>query len=292
MAKQTNIDISSRVHRLEQSYFALGEFSDVYKCQLDSQSGSEKVAVKVIRGYSPNEDRRMKLRQEIGALVGTWQGFYHENIIHCFGISNDFGYLPGLVLPLCNEGTITKYARSQSSSRKLDVLLQVSSALKYLHFNKFVHTDVRGANILVHNGKPLLMDGGLAPLLNNGEFTVAGVSGRARWMAPELLDPPEELADCGASSCTFESDIYSLGMTILEVMTGDKPYCHRRYETSVILDVVRGVKPNRPEVPVVSDGVWSIIEACWERAENRPSAIMVEAWIDMLRYVDAGNIYP
>lgn len=135
------------------------------------------------------------------------------------------------------------------------------------------------------------MDGGLAPLLNSGEFTVAGVSGRPRWMAPELLDPPEESMDYGESPCTLESDVYSVGMIILEVMTGKIPYCHRRYDTIVMLDVVRGVKPPRPEVSVISDGVWSVIEACWGRAENRPSATMVEAWLNTIRYIDASCIH-
>jgi serine/threonine protein kinase len=135
------------------------------------------------------------------------------------------------------------------------------------------------------------MDGGLAPLLSSGDFTVAGVGGRPRWMAPEILDPPDELLDSDASLYTFQSDIYSLGMTILEVMTGKMPYSHRRYDTVVMLDVIRGVKPNRPDIAVVSDQVWAIMEACWGSAEKRPSASMMESWLNAVRFVDAGCVH-
>lgn len=42
--------------------------------------------------------------------------------MQCFGISNSFGHLPGLVLPFCNGGTITEHLRGQPSSKKLDMV--------------------------------------------------------------------------------------------------------------------------------------------------------------------------
>ena len=66
------------------------------------------------------------------------------------------------------------------------------------------------------------MDTGLAPLIKYGDFTVAGMYGRPRWMAPEILDPPDNISmeDMDEIPYTKETDVYAFGMTILEVMMG------------------------------------------------------------------------
>ena len=134
---------------------------------------------------------------------------------------------------------------------------------------------------------PLLMDTGLAPVVKYSDYTIAGMYGRPRWMAPEILDPSEDISmgDMDEIPYTRETDVYAFGMTILEVMTGKLPYSHRRYDTVVILDVIRGTRPNRPLDPPMSDDVWRIVTACWKmQPEKRPSAALVEAWVDLARY--------
>jgi serine/threonine protein kinase len=74
------------------------------------------------------------------------------------------------------------------------------------------------------------MDAGLSPIVSRAEFTFAGTQGPCRWQAPEVLDPPEEIIESGISPYSFQSDIYSLAMTILEVLTGKLPFIHRKYD--------------------------------------------------------------
>lgn len=139
----------------------------------------------------------------------------------------------------------------------------------------------------MQDSTPLLMDGGLAPLVNRGEFTVVGICGRPRWMAPEILDPSDELPDDMDEEIVYtaEGDVYSFGMTILEVMTGNVPFSHRRYDTVVMLDVIRGIRPNRPQNPPIPDSVWNIIVSCWQtEPEKRPSASLVESWLNVARF--------
>jgi len=138
---------------------------------------------------------------------------------------------------------------------------------------------------------PLLMDTGLAPLI---KYTVAGMYGRPRWMAPEILFPPEDIPmeDMDEIPYTEQTDVYAFGMTILEVMTRKLPYSHRRYDAVVMLDVIRGTRPNRPLDPPISDDVWRIVTACWEtKPEKRPSAALVGAWVDLARYSESHLLY-
>ena len=133
------------------------------------------------------------------------------------------------------------------------------------------------------------MDGGLPTVISRGpHLTTTGVCGPCRWMAPEALDPQDVLdGEVPGSFFTKASDVYSLGMTILEVYTGKVPFCHRRYDTVVILDVIRGIKPQQPATSVMSEGIWKVLQSCWQfDSECRPPAIVVEAWLTVIFYAE------
>jgi serine/threonine protein kinase len=128
----------------------------------------------------------------------------------------------------------------------------------------------------------MIMDVGLSEIVSRSEFTVAGTYGPCRWQAPEVLDPSDEVLDSDVSPYTTMSDVYSLGMTILEVLSDRIPFSQRRYDTVVILEVLRGVRPRRPAD--VSNNVWSLLQSCWSaEPSERPSASMVGAWLSTIR---------
>ena len=88
-------------------------------------------------------------------------------------------------------------------------------------------------------------------------------SGTPRWMAPELLDP-----EPSASHCTKESDCYSLGMVIYEVLSGESPFAATHHIYKVVIDVIAGVRPSRPrgtQRAWFTDSLWEMLELCWRR---------------------------
>lgn len=283
-------DISVGIHKVEPHYFAIGEVSDVYRCRFMTSDGTEKpVAVKVMRGFTSGEYGISQFKENLGELVARWRQLSHSNVMECFGTCHNFGHLPGLVLPMCTNGNIMQYLDTHHRARKLDLMFQVASAVKYLHSSNFVHADIRGANILMQDDIPLLMDGGLSPLVAHGDFTTAGICGHPRWMAPEILDPPDEIPieEMEEVPCTPETDVYALGMTILEVMTGKQPYNHRRYDTVVMFDVIRGIRPIKPDTRIIPDKIWDIITACWQAdPQIRPPATLVESWLNAVRFAE------
>ncbi|KAF8603988.1 kinase-like protein [Ceratobasidium sp. AG-I] len=154
--------------------------------------------------------------------------------------------------------------------------MQVADGLAYLHSCGVVHGDLKGANVLLSDdGSPLLTDFGNAILQERTlQFTctTARTSLSPRWAAPELFH--------GEESYSFEANVFALGMTILEIITGSVPYNHLK-DLGVLLAVAQGRFPERPEgsIPTKSkhgDTLWSILTRCWHgKIKSRPSASAV-----------------
>ncbi|KDN33204.1 hypothetical protein RSAG8_13706, partial [Rhizoctonia solani AG-8 WAC10335] len=88
------------------------------------------------------------------------------------------------------------------------------------------------------------------------------------WYAPEMLVTPIR---------TKQADVYALGMTILEIFTGDVPYSDCRADFSVMMTVAQGTLPTRPMSQLPDDQrgnlVWRLLLNCWSRnLDERPYA--------------------
>jgi len=82
-------------------------------------------------------------------------------------------------------------------------------------------------------------------------------------MSPERFDPERFGFEDGRA--TKESDCYALGMVILEVLTGQRPFQHDR-DVVVMMDVIKGRHPERPqgaEAPWFTDDLWEMLKKCW-----------------------------
>ena len=140
------------------------------------------------------------------------------------------------------------------------------------------------ANVLIdQNGHPRLADSGLlsfvsdpANLITTGSALNAGA---ARWMSPELVHPESDLDD---SQPTMESDRYSLGMVVLEVLSGQYPFALHK-DSIIVQKVIDGEHPERPEEAWFTDDLWRTLEQCWShQPRDRPT---VEAVLERLDQV-------
>lgn len=109
--------------------------------------------------------------------------------------------------------------------------------------------------------------------------TTFASSGGTRWVAPEIIEGSE------GSAPSKQSDAYSFGMAILELLTGKFPFPEHRSDAAVIRALMIGAQPKRPTEPVqwLSDGMWALMQQCWAREPNsRPTMEAVVAKIQEL----------
>ena len=128
------------------------------------------------------------------------------------------------------------------------ITTEVADALDYAHRHDVIHRDIKPENILLHEGRPMVADFGIALAVSaaaGGRTTEAGIPlGTPHYMSPEQAAAEKDL--------THRSDIYSLGCVLYEMLTGDPPYTGTSAQEiirSIVADDARPVTAVRKTVP-------------------------------------------
>ncbi|TDL22634.1 kinase-like protein [Rickenella mellea] len=244
-----------------------GGFADVF---IGTYMG-KKVALKELRVHGNENLKKSFCREAV-----FWRQFSHPNIVPFLGISDPKLFPLCMVSQWMENGSLLVYLRRYPRANRLNLLVGVAEGLLYLHQMGAVHGDVKSANILIDDAhRACLADFGLARITHDAQTasaitTSTAQHGSIRWMAPELLNP--EQAGREDSRASAESDIYAVGMVILEAFTGKIPFHHHMRDATVVLDVTKGKRPDRPGSEAtalgLSDLVWNLIELCWQTASS------------------------
>ncbi|CAE6478354.1 unnamed protein product [Rhizoctonia solani] len=250
-----------------------GEFSDEYCGRIASgQQFALRISRKVL-----NTQENQRLLQGMEREILIWTRFKHPNVIPLLGFAEFRGRV-GLVSPWTDQGSILDYINNTRDVDKCNLCNQICAGLSYLHRFGMVHGDLKAANVLVFTGdtlRPVLTGFGNS-LYPKPQFHFTPAAQMAissiQWMAPEILT--------GKGERSIEADVYALGMTILEVMTGEVPY-HGEDHRSIISLVCQRKHPRRSQehIPTNSqDGnkLWRLLAECWAYSpKERPSASLV-----------------
>ncbi|KAJ3495351.1 hypothetical protein NLJ89_g10638 [Agrocybe chaxingu] len=285
---------------LEPLPFHITSQKDVYNGDL----GGCNVVVKSWRGMAACSSTRRAFIKRLRRELETWRqaAEFHPNVAPFLGLVpvSQLESVPALVLTKYENGNACNYLDRQNlTTRKrigesLQIMSGIADALRFLHMRRppVIHGSIRGSNILISStGEPLLTDLGMRNLPYPADLTMMNSRqslSDVRWMAPELVDRSSaganDVRDDGedgtgedrAYPITSASDIYSFGMTLLELITGKDPFHERRHAITVLLDMTRGVRPVRPSLDEISDRLWDVMTNCWKHDPvERPDAATV-----------------
>lgn len=193
-----------------------GGMAVVYRAH--QTSVNRDVAVKIISVNLEHEEARdFKQRFEQEAKVIASLEHIHIMPVYAYGVVGDVAYL---VMRWLRGGTLSGALRNGPLSLERAAVLfdQIASGLEYAHQKGIVHRDLKPSNILLDDvGNAYLCDFGLAKILGDArEITQPGeLVGTPLYMAPELLQ---------AEGPTPAADIYSLGMLLYHMLTGQSAY--------------------------------------------------------------------
>jgi serine/threonine-protein kinase len=128
------------------------------------------------------------------------------------------------------------------------ITTEVADALQYAHEQGVIHRDIKPENILLHNGRAMVADFGIALAVSaaaGGRMTETGLSlGTPHYMSPEQATADKHI--------TNRSDIYSLGSVLYEMLTGEPPHTGSSAQAiimKIVTDEVRPVRELRKAVP-------------------------------------------
>lgn len=217
-----------------------------------------RVAIKVMRSGPPTEPDgiRSVLRE-----VYIWSKLRHENVLPLLGIATKFDYTVSIVSAWMAPGNARNYVQRQEVDPR-PLIVDIARGLEYLHGYRsgVYHGDLKGLNVLVSSdGRALLTDFGLSHLVKSSfSFTAeTPLGGTLNWM------PPENLNCCYP---TAEGDVWSFGMTALELFTRSMPFHTIKGLSGLVIRISKG-PPDRPTdaetCSRMTDDWWNICQSCW-----------------------------
>ena len=218
-----------------ESHLGEGGMANVYLAH--DLKHDRKVAVKV-------------LRPELAAVLGaerfvqeikTTANLQHPHILPLFdsGEADSFLYY---VMPFIDGETLRDKLSRETQlgiDEAVNITTAIADALDYAHRHNVIHRDIKPENILLHDGRPMVADFGIALALSaaaGGRMTETGLSlGTPHYMSPEQATAEKDL--------TNRSDIYSLGCVLYEMLTGEPPHTGASAQAIVMKIVAEDVQP-------------------------------------------------
>src|SRR5437667_2703809 len=212
------------------------------------QKLNRQVAVKLVRFGIRGEETARHFRRQAQILASL----NHLNIAQLYGAEITPDCFSFLIMEYVEGVRIDKYCDdNQLSVRdRLEMFRRVCGAVHYAHQRLIIHRDLKPANILItKEGQPNLLDFGIAKLLDP-EASIAGEQTVtfAAAMTPEYARPEQVRGE----SMTTASDVYSLGVVLYELLTGQRPYRLTSRRPEELSRAITEQTPARPSSIVVT----------------------------------------
>ncbi|CAM8995145.1 unnamed protein product [Rhodiola kirilowii] len=223
------------------------------------------VAIKRIKRscFAGKASEQERLTKDFWREAQILSKLHHPNVLAFYGVVPDG---PGGTLATVTEymvtgslkQALTRKDRALDRRRKLLIATDAACGMEYLHLKNIVHFDLKCDNLLVNLRDPQrpickVGDFGLSRIKRNTLIT-GGVRGTLPWMAPELLND-------SSNKVSEKVDVFSFGVALWELLTGEEPYAGMHCGA-----IIGGIVSNtlRPVIPQRCDPEWkALLEECW-----------------------------
>ncbi|KAG4399068.1 hypothetical protein GLYMA_08G165900v4 [Glycine max] len=227
------------------------------------------VAIKRIKKicFTGRSSEQERLTVEFWREAEILSKLHHPNVVAFYGVVQDGpGGTMATVAEYMVDGSLRHvllrkdrfHCRYLDRRKRLIIAMDAAFGMEYLHSKNIVHFDLKCDNLLVNLKDPMrpickVGDFGLSKIKRN-TLVSGGVRGTLPWMAPELLN--------GSSNKVSEKvDVFSFGIVLWEILTGEEPYANMHYGA-----IIGGIVNNtlRPTIPDHCDSEWrTLMEQCW-----------------------------
>jgi len=236
------------------------------------------VAIKMLKHDMAMEEEFLRQFREEAKTIASLN---HENIVKIYDIEERFRtvfivmeYLEGISL----DDLLIKIVRLPPQ-RTVNILIQVCRGLRYAHQRGVVHLDLKPANIYLQNNDQVkILDFGLACSTGKEVFDLCGTP---FYMAPEQIE---------GRGVDHRSDLYSLGITAYEMLTGERPFPEEDLLKLMDLHVKEDIPDPRQRIPDLPEGLCAFIAKATQRDPSLRYQSLDEALCDLTRVAESLGI--
>jgi eukaryotic-like serine/threonine-protein kinase len=247
-----------------------GGMSRVYLAARADQAFEKWVAIKVVEVSRDTEEmiRRFQGERQILARLD------HPNITRILDGGTTEDGLPFLVMDYVEGEPIDAYceARALDVTGRLKLFQGVCAAVHYAHQHLIIHRDIKPGNVLVtRDGVPRLLDFGIAKILGPEELATEATRTVARRLTPEYASPEQVRGE----TLTTASDVYSLGVLLYRLLTGQSPYRTRSQpqghssSPATLEQEICETQPDRPSVAAARASGSAAVEGTPQKLQRR-----------------------
>lgn len=236
----------------------------------------QKVAIKVLFNELTQNALAVEKFQQEGELR-----LMHPNVIQML----DFVLANGkyhVISRFINGSDIVTHCRQITDWRaKVQLFGQVLDGLHYLHSQQppIIHRDIKPSNIMIENGRPILMDLGVAKVTGGKRQTSVGVL-----IGTPQYSPPEQIRG-ESQAINATTDIYAAAITLYEVLTGQAPFDGSN-EFSILEMQIKRTIPPHPQVPVA---LYTVLKKATAKMQTARYQSVSEFKLALLQSLDEGS---
>ena len=233
-----------------------GGMSDVYKA-IDHKL-NRNVAIKVLKKeFSKDKNFVSKFRAEAQSAASL----IHPNIVNVYDVGEDNG-MYYIVMELIEGITLKSYIQKKGSlsfKETVSIAIQIANGMECAHNNQIVHRDIKPQNIMIsREGKVKVTDFGIARAASANTMS-GNAMGSVHYISPE---------QAGGKYVDEKSDIYSLGITMFEMLTGKVPFDGESTVSIALMHIQNSVPSVKEYLDNVPISLEKIILKCTQRNAN------------------------